>query len=366
MPVTPDPLARRYRRLLLCYPRDYRRERGAELVATLLEAAPPGRVRPSLREAANLIGHGVRARLGRPASRTVVAWAGLAAVVCGLFTAAVATRLAWETSRPLPDRAETAAVVADILPGHEVDGIEVPAALFTVYTEPLSLAALDSLLFGDGGEYAMASTSASRTGRAPVPIAQTAAVAEQRLRAGGWTLYAVVHRDMYGCAGPPCDPTSIPQDTRLSARRGDTVLELELYPQEYPDSTYLSLTLGRTTPPAVLPAGIVGGLLGAVVGGLVFGWASRRTQDPHPGRVAVNALFGMTMAMWWGPVLFAVPLMASHHVGESHPRWHPLWEWLGQPVYSLFFVVGCAFALLGLGLAALPSRQARPRRVTAT
>jgi hypothetical protein len=34
------PLARRYRRLLFCYPRAHRRD---ELLATLLEEAPPGR-----------------------------------------------------------------------------------------------------------------------------------------------------------------------------------------------------------------------------------------------------------------------------------------------------------------------------------
>jgi hypothetical protein len=33
-----------------------------------------------------------------------------------------------------------------------------------------------------------------------------------------------------------------------------------------------------------------------------------------------------------------------------------MWEWLGQPTFSLFFLVGCGSALLGLALAALPHR----------
>ncbi|GAA4733197.1 hypothetical protein [Phytohabitans rumicis] len=365
MPVTSDPLARRYRLLLLCYPRAYRRERGEELVATLLEAAPPARTRPSAREAVNLIGHGLRARLGRPASRTVVAWAGLAAVVCGLFTASLATRLAWETSRPMPDRAEAAKILADVLPGHEVDGIYVPSGLFRIYGEPLGLKDVDLLLFGEGNEYALTATTASRNGPPPVPLEQTAAVAQQRLREGGWTVYPPTHNDMYGCAGPPCDPTTIPQDTRLFAKRGDTALEVDLYPQRGGDSTYLAVSLGRTTPAAVVPASVGAGLFGTVAGWLLFGWASRRTQAPHPARRAVDVLFGVTMLLWWGPIVFSAPFALQHHLDEPHPQAHPLWEWLGQPIFSLFFVTGCATALLGLALAALPSRRAQLKRVAA-
>ncbi|MEK8106944.1 hypothetical protein NKG94_20685 [Micromonospora sp. M12] len=41
----------------------------------------------------------------------------LAAVVCGLFTGALAGRAAWETSRPQPDRAEAAAILTEVFPG---------------------------------------------------------------------------------------------------------------------------------------------------------------------------------------------------------------------------------------------------------
>lgn len=56
------PLERRNRWLLRAYPGWYRRERGEEMLATLLEASRPGRSRPSLRDARALIMGGLRVR----------------------------------------------------------------------------------------------------------------------------------------------------------------------------------------------------------------------------------------------------------------------------------------------------------------
>lgn len=84
MPSTDPFLARRYRRLLRCYLGDWRRARAAEVITLLLDTAPAGRTR----ETADLVRGGLRCRLGRPASRTVVTWAALAAVICGLFAGA--------------------------------------------------------------------------------------------------------------------------------------------------------------------------------------------------------------------------------------------------------------------------------------
>jgi hypothetical protein len=126
------------------------------------------------------------------------------------------------------------------------------------------------------------------------------------------------------------------------------------------DSIFLTASFQRATPPAVYPFGILGGVTGAVVAFLLFGWASHRTTGRHPARSAVTALFGVTMALWWAPTLFAVPLVAKHHLDEPHPSWHPMWEWLGQPFFSLFFVAGSGCVLLGLALAALPRTEALP------
>jgi hypothetical protein len=51
-----------YRRLLLTYPGEYRREHEEEILATLVDAAEPGRRRPSLRETRDLLAGGLRTR----------------------------------------------------------------------------------------------------------------------------------------------------------------------------------------------------------------------------------------------------------------------------------------------------------------
>jgi hypothetical protein len=58
-------LERRCRRLLFAYPASYRRDRGEEIIATLLEATEPGRAWPSPRDARALIAGGLRARVAQ-------------------------------------------------------------------------------------------------------------------------------------------------------------------------------------------------------------------------------------------------------------------------------------------------------------
>jgi hypothetical protein len=60
-----DKLERRTRALLRAYPAEYRRERGEEIVGTLLEAVPPGRSFPSARDAWSLVNGGRHARAAR-------------------------------------------------------------------------------------------------------------------------------------------------------------------------------------------------------------------------------------------------------------------------------------------------------------
>jgi hypothetical protein len=58
-------LERGYRRLLRAYPAWYRRDRGEEILDTLLAAAPHGRTWPSLRDSGALILGGLRVRAGQ-------------------------------------------------------------------------------------------------------------------------------------------------------------------------------------------------------------------------------------------------------------------------------------------------------------
>ena len=57
-------LERRYRQLLACYPRLFRREHEQEILAVLMVGAAEGQQRPELGEAANLIKHALWMRLG--------------------------------------------------------------------------------------------------------------------------------------------------------------------------------------------------------------------------------------------------------------------------------------------------------------
>lgn len=92
-------LERRYRWLLLAYPRGYRSGNGEELVATLLDAAAPGRTSPSWREAVALIAGGLRVRALDVAEGP--AWAdGLHLGVTVLSVANLAVLLPYATSIP--------------------------------------------------------------------------------------------------------------------------------------------------------------------------------------------------------------------------------------------------------------------------
>ena len=57
---------RRYRLLLLCYPRSYRAERAEEMLDVLLAAEEGRGSRSGLAEAVSLVGHGLALRLRRP------------------------------------------------------------------------------------------------------------------------------------------------------------------------------------------------------------------------------------------------------------------------------------------------------------
>ncbi|WP_433790037.1 hypothetical protein [Actinoplanes sp. CA-252034] len=114
-----DRLTRRYAFWLRFSPPGPRR---AEMLATLLECAPPERVRPTGREILNLVGYGLRARLGRPASTAVVVLAVLIALASGLLGAAAAARAGWAAAPSLPSGAESRALGETVFPGRKVWG----------------------------------------------------------------------------------------------------------------------------------------------------------------------------------------------------------------------------------------------------
>ncbi|WP_173036224.1 hypothetical protein [Phytohabitans flavus] len=97
---TRGPLERAYRRLLLAYPRRYRRERGTEILTTLLDAARPDQRRPSPRDALDLVLGGLRRRLAIPRGPLPAAAATVVALLAALGAAA---GTGWRAAAPEPD-----------------------------------------------------------------------------------------------------------------------------------------------------------------------------------------------------------------------------------------------------------------------
>ncbi|GIF62012.1 hypothetical protein Ais01nite_00470 [Asanoa ishikariensis] len=92
-----EALEARYRQLLWAYPKRYRRERGAEIVGTLMEAAHANQQRPTAREVTTLAVRGLQTRAGTHGAPS--ADRGLR----GALRLAVLLLLAYATAGPLVD-----------------------------------------------------------------------------------------------------------------------------------------------------------------------------------------------------------------------------------------------------------------------
>jgi len=109
-------LRRRYQRLLWAYPAWYRRERGLEMVTTLLDTAEPGRRWPAVADAADVVRGGLRCRLQLPRGPILL----IVAAVVALFAAVAGSSLASMASASVlatPPTEDEAAAVSEIAMG---------------------------------------------------------------------------------------------------------------------------------------------------------------------------------------------------------------------------------------------------------
>jgi len=125
-PESSEALRQRYQWLLLAYPRWYRRERGLEILTTLLDAAAAGQRWPAAREAADIIGRGVWCRLRPPRPVYLVAFVPVS-LFAAFTAAAVAIWLALTLFAPVPTD-EVAAAVARAATGQAPRDLPGPAA----------------------------------------------------------------------------------------------------------------------------------------------------------------------------------------------------------------------------------------------
>lgn len=335
-------LIKHYRRLMWAYPKAYRRERGDELIDTLMAGAAQGRRYPSVREAINLLLNGMRCRLGRPRSRGVVVVAMLAVIVGGYFGAASFSWLGWHAARDLPGDVEMQAISRTVSTNKPTD----------VYREDLSYEHRDSALArfvyrGDGERLG----GAGWRYRTPVTVANhqgIASAARDRLAAAGWRVSGFAAAD------------STWNEARFMATKSGLTMECTTLVSTAGGGTYVSI---RPAEPSVVPwLTALGLLLGGLAGWLFAGWASRRTQGRHWVFQATTTLVAV------GGFVVLLPAMASpimqlvvfwSYPERFMPEFHPIV--LPDVVIQLRWVVliGAAAILVVAGLAALPARRAR-------
>ncbi|WP_163510537.1 hypothetical protein [Fodinicola acaciae] len=337
-------LDRRYRLLLHAYPRAYRRDRGEEILDTLLAAAPPSRRFPAMRETFNLLRGGMRCRLGRPRSRMIVVVAALAVIVGAFLGASAASWLGWQTARALPDSAQTAGISRLI--GDAPTNLTRHDELFYYpYTGP------DTPLFGEDDYNAGEISWGYQVNVTPANFPAIAAAARDRLAAAGWQVSGVI----------PQQEGTMPEARFLASKDGLT-LTYSVQPDTTPPGPQVSLE--RAEPWPVWPLTALGILLGGLAGWLFAGWVSRRTQTRG---WFIQALTLSTAAVSIALTLLFVAIIVSSQLTmwTDPATWTPafrpfaLWTLFMVFPFRLPLLIDLAAILATAALAALPHRSRR-------
>jgi len=318
---------------LYAYPRGPRRD---EVLDTLLMAGAPGGPRQSL----NLLRHGLRARLGRPRSRGVVALAVAAALVAGFFTASLANWLTWQAVPGLPGPAQRAQLAELIAPG-------LPVAWHDWEPDDPSRAAAPFASLG--GELTPRHFSAYVDGTPETRQVQTyVSGLRDRLAAAGWRVLSESPADVDSETGEVFSDS-----TEVVARDDHLILTFVDQHDDVEPQSMLSLTVRRAEPPWVTTATILGLLAGALIGWLVTGWASRRTEGARATRLAgTPAVAALVLLVPQAAIGY---LLLAFQAAAGGPPGAPFWT------FSVTYFFGLArIGLLGLGISLLAAALARP------
>jgi hypothetical protein len=252
-------LERRYRRLLLAYPGDYRRRHGAEIVTTLLEMAGPGQAHPTAPDAWHLAASGVRQRFRLPARRPLARVAAvLVTLIAGAFGTAAGSWAAEQTFTRLPDDA--------------------------------AVTALTRQAAGGGADLALDRSSSPWTTTSVYAAANspgwTAKPAAERLAATGWHVTPI--RDMPG--GAFSDTSGV-----VVAAKGSTFdatrdgLRIHVTGYAVPGLATVTVGVWPDDTGALRPAIVAGGLLGLLAGWPLAAAGAYRMRRLAPGRRRVAA-----------------------------------------------------------------------------
>jgi hypothetical protein len=274
-----------YRRLMLAYPRGFRRERGLELLTMLMDAARPDQRRPTAADAADLVLGGLRWRLRLPRGVAYRLVAVPAALFVGLV-AAGATTMLLERHAPTGIEPARAAAVAGAALADQPDR---PPARFAGTALCLSTGqdAVCESITPDGAD--PMGTVVQVGFDAPIAtVTPTLTAARDRLAAEGWAVGPVAGAHTSGAV------STWPEHTVFWAARDDVVLRFA--------GDLSGKTLGSGEPAITVHVfrqgylwyGLAAGaalLAGAVGGWLLVAWLLRRWPrlGPAPRLVAAAA-----------------------------------------------------------------------------
>lgn len=319
-----DGLERSYRRLLRAFPPDYRRYRGEEMLATLLDRASDGRHRPDLGEAVGLIAAGLRCRFRlRRGSATAIA-AVLAALAGAILTGMAGAWLAWTSAAPpLPDQRQAAAI-----------------ARLAVPQDPSSQERHDFVFGEEDFDYSAGSVRFTYPGTPGAASADLVAQAHERLSADGWSV-SVLESAPY---------------RRFVGHRGQVQIVVA---EHTAGQTMVRLSRAE---PVIVPVLTAGGLL---LGGL-FGWwlaasVSRRVAHRSAGiRTAVTGLSIVAFTALFPVCFYAFPPVIRGYLRDGQPQ--APWGSLTLPGLPELTVLGLLVALaLVVGVLATPPRSGAGR-----
>ena len=344
-------LGSRYRRLLWAYPAGRRRD---ELLDTLMEAAPAGRSRPTLREGLNLLRYGLRARLGRPAKPSVVVIAVLVALFTGSVGAAAASRLAWNTVPDYPSGAALAEITGTVYPGVPASGQRSADGLFE---DVMERSTVDVLLQGHDEDFGFATYEfGPDSGFLKGDYRDWTNAVATRMEAAGWEVHDLGPTGATWIATGELDESGRSFWATRDGLAIDVSSETDVVDTPA-GSFYSTATLSRFTPWYVTALGAIGWLPGLLVGWLLTGWVSRRTEE------ATGAVRSLTREPVVVGLLFVTPLSILSTLAylaepfQFSPPGAPFWS------LSVTWFYGCtlfavALFLLSLVVAAVGGRTA--------
>jgi hypothetical protein len=331
-------LERSYRRLLLAYPKRYRRYRETEMLTTLMDVAPAGRTRPSFMDILSILMGGLRCRLAPGGPITVAVVTALLVAVAG---GAAGAFIGWQGAASLPSDDDATAIA------HSADA-RMPAAGPTDRRD---------FLFGYG-----------------IPVQANEEILVALLGGdeytAGYLQYTVTHpddslatlRDANGALakdGWDAEPVSVQSyGGEFWATRGD--LMAHMVTQGGSEGNETSLWIQRARPAPVPLLTLVGFALGALAGWQLAGWAARRRKgQPLWQQAAVTSAFVLGAIALLPPTLFNLVAIAS-----SLWTVEPTPAWIGY-VFIMFrglALLGTALLLAALALTALPAGEPRANR----